>query len=97
MLSTGISETFVGARPVPQRYEKEEIAPLRFTLRVTVIANGEALIVPVIVEPGWGFTPGVVAAAGVLSFVLRCSVVDPFPPPHAIEFNETDAVVGVTK
>ena len=52
---------------------------------------------PVRVEPGWGFTPGVAAAPGALLFALRCSVVDPFPPPHAIEFSETNAVVGVTK
>jgi len=52
-------ETFVGARPVPQRYENEEIDPLGPTLIVTVIANGDALIVPVSVELGCGLTPAV--------------------------------------
>ena len=82
---------------MPQRYENEEIAPLGLTLMVTVIGNGDALIVPVRVEPGWGFTPpvGRRARRGVVRLEVQRR--RPLPPPHAIEFSETNAVVGVTK
>jgi hypothetical protein len=46
-------------------------------------------------EVGARCKPGPLGAAPCV--YLSFSVVEPFEPPHAIEFNDTNAVVGVTK